>query len=98
MGSLAEEAAAEVEQHLLHMRGLPSPCDRKADAYIRAMKKRSAQLLPAEPERSRWNFRFLIPAFAVCALLIAAAVGAAFSPPDRPIAGRHYALRNAGSG
>jgi hypothetical protein len=76
MGSLAEEAAAEVEQHLL----LCEACCTKAteaDSYVRAM-KRAAQELPAEPERFRWNLRLLLPAFAVCALLIAAAVE--FSP------------------
>lgn len=72
IGSLAEEAAADVEQHLL----ICEACQVRvieADAYTRAM-KHAVPNLPAETERSRWNFRFLIPAFAVCALLIAAAV------------------------
>jgi hypothetical protein len=72
MGSLAEEAVAEVEEHLL----LCEACQGRvaeADAYIRAMKQAVPEL-PAEPERWRWNFRLLVPAFAVCALLIAAAV------------------------
>lgn len=76
MGSLAEEAAAEVEQHLL----LCEACCAKvteADSYVRAM-KRAAQEVPAAPERMRWNLRLLLPAFAVCALLIAAVVE--FSP------------------
>jgi hypothetical protein len=81
MASLAEEAAAEVEQHLL----LCEACRARvaeADSYIRAM-KRAAQELP-EPEPSRWNLRFLLPAFAVCALLIAAAI-VKFSPSvERP--------------
>jgi hypothetical protein len=81
MGSLTEEAAAEVEQHLLLCEAC---CTRvtEADAYIRAV-KRAAQVMP-EPEPSRWNLRLLLPAFAVCALLIAAAV-VKFSPSvERP--------------
>lgn len=71
MGSLAEEEVAEVEQHLLLYE---SCCARvtDADSYVRAMKQ-AAQELP-EPEPFRWNLRLLLPAFAVCALLIAAAV------------------------
>lgn len=72
MGSLEEEAATEVEQHLL----LCEACQTRvtqADIYIRSM-KRAVPELPAAPERWRWNFRLLLPAFAVCALLIAAAV------------------------
>jgi hypothetical protein len=81
MGSLAEEAAAEVEQHLLLCE---TCCARvtEADSYVRAM-KRAAQELP-DPEPSRWNLRLLLPAFAVCTLLIAAAV-VKFSPSiERP--------------
>ena len=76
MGSLDENAAAEVEQHLL----LCQTCCAKvteADSYVRAMKG-AVQELP-NPEPSRWNLRLLLPAFAVCALLIAAAV-VKFSP------------------
>lgn len=76
MGSLPEEAAAEVEQHLL----LCESCCAKVtetDSYVRAM-KRAAEELP-EPEPSRWNLRLLLPAFAFCALLIVAAV-VKFSP------------------
>jgi hypothetical protein len=72
MGSLAEDAATEVEQHLL----ICGDCCTKvteADAYIRAMKG-AVQELPAAPERSRWNLRFLVPTFAVCTLLIVAAI------------------------
>jgi anti-sigma factor RsiW len=72
MGSLADEAAAEVEQHLL----LCEACQirvTEADAYIRAVKGAVPEL-PVAGERWRWNFRLLIPAFAVCALLIATAV------------------------
>jgi hypothetical protein len=72
MGSLAEEAAAEVEQHLLLCEGCQVRVT-EADAYVRAMKQAMPDL-PADTERSRWSFRFLVPAFAVCALLIAAAV------------------------
>ncbi len=69
MNSLPEDAAGEVEQHLL----ICEPCrDRvsEADGFARAMKGAS-QLLPAEPERSRWSFRFPIAAFAFSAALIA---------------------------
>ena len=68
MSSLSEDAAAEVEMHLLicdTCRGRVS----EGDGYVRAMKS-AAQLLPAEPERSRWSFRFLAPAFTVCALAV----------------------------
>jgi hypothetical protein len=81
MGSLEEEAAVEVEQHLLLCE---TCCARvtEADSYVRAM-KRAAQELP-DPEPSRWNLRLLLPAFAVCTLLIAAAV-VKFSPSiERP--------------
>ena len=76
MGTLAEEETAELEQHLLRCEAC---CARvtEADSYVRAMKQ-AAQKLP-EPEGSRWNPRLLLPAFAVCALLIAAAV-VKFSP------------------
>jgi hypothetical protein len=80
MGSLAEEAA-EVGEH----RFLCEACRAKlaeADSYIRAM-KRAVPELP-EPEPSGWNLRLLLPAFAVCALMIAAAV-VKFSPSvERP--------------
>jgi hypothetical protein len=76
MGSLTEEAAVEVEQHLLVCEACCTKVT-EADSYVRAM-KRAAQELPAEPERLRWNLRILLPAFAVCALLIAAVVK--FSP------------------
>jgi hypothetical protein len=94
MGSLAEEAAAEVEEHLL----LCEACRTRvteADAYIRAM-KRAVPELPAATERSRWNFRLLLPAFAVCVLLIAAAV-VRFAPfADRsPAAIALFAMRGA---
>ncbi|MGA7234156.1 MAG: hypothetical protein WBY44_00650 [Bryobacteraceae bacterium] len=72
MGSLADEAAAEVEQHLL----LCEACQirvTEADAYIRAVKGAVPEL-PVAGEGWQWNFRLLIPAFAVCALLIATAV------------------------
>lgn len=72
MGALAEDAAVEVEQHLL----LCKACQirvTEADAYTRAMKQ-AVPDLPLDTERSRWNFRFLVPAFAACALLIATAV------------------------
>lgn len=94
MGSLAEEAAAEVEQHLL----LCEACQvrvTEADAYIRAVKQ-AVPDLPADTERSCWNFRFLIPAFAVCALLIAAAVvrlSPSVAQPPAPIA--LFAMRGA---
>jgi hypothetical protein len=95
MGLLAEEAAAEVEQHLLVCEAC---CARvtEADSYVRAM-KRAAQELP-KPEPSRWNLRLLLPAFAVCALLIAAAV-VKFSPSvERPPATiALFAMRGADS-
>jgi anti-sigma factor RsiW len=94
IGSLEEEAAAEVEQHLL----LCETCQTRvteADAYIHAIKA-AVPGLPPEPERQRWSFRILLPAFAVCALLVAAAV-VRFSPsverPPTPIA--LYAMRGA---
>jgi hypothetical protein len=92
MGSLGEEAATEVERHLL----LCETCRTRvteADAYIRAM-KRAVPELPAATERPRWNFRLLLPAFAVCTLLIAAAV-VRFSPPvdHSPAAIALFAMR-----
>lgn len=82
LGSLAEEAAAEVEQHLLLCKAC---CTRvtEADSYIRAMKS-AAQELPADPERWRWNLRLLLPAFAACTLLIAAAIVKFPSLVERP--------------
>jgi hypothetical protein len=80
MGSLAEGESAGVEQHLL----ICQICQTRvteADAYIRAMKGAVPEL-PTVAEPSWWNFRLLLPAFAVCALLIAVSV-LRFAPSDR---------------
>jgi hypothetical protein len=92
MGSLAEEAAVEVEQHLLLCKACQTRVT-EADAYIRALKQ-AVPDLPPDTERSRWNFRFLIPAFAVCALLIATAI-IRLSPPveQSPAAIALFAMR-----
>jgi hypothetical protein len=96
MGSLAEEAAVEVEQHLLVCEACCTKVT-EADSYVRAM-KRAAQELPAEPERLRWNLRILLPAFAACALLIAAAV-VKFSPSVEraPATVALFAMRGTGT-
>jgi hypothetical protein len=83
MQSLSEDVTAEVEQHLLFCE---SCRDRvlEADAYTLAL-KRATKRLPAEPARARWSFRFLVPAFALAALLITvAAVRFATQGSDRP--------------
>jgi hypothetical protein len=97
MGSLAEGDAAEVELHLL----LCETCQNRvseADAYIRAM-KRAVPELPAATERRWWSFRLLVPAFAVCALLIAFAV-VRFAPSDAkrsPATIALFAMRGTGT-
>lgn len=93
MGSLAAETEFAVEQHLL----LCETCRNQvpgSETYIRAI-KRGVRTLPPETERARWNFRFAIPAFAMCAVLIAVAV-VRFAPraPDRsPAAVALFAMR-----
>jgi hypothetical protein len=78
--SLPDDAIPGIEQHLLFCEMCRDRVT-QADAYIRAMKS-ATELLPAEPERSRWRLRFLVPAFAACALVIAG-VGLFIAPLGR---------------
>jgi hypothetical protein len=55
-GSLPEEAAAEVEQHLLLCRACCAKVTEPA-SYVRAMKRRLTNC--PTPEPSRWNKRLL---------------------------------------
>jgi predicted anti-sigma-YlaC factor YlaD len=73
MGALAEDAAADVEQHLLVCEACRDRVT-EAEAYVLAMKRTTPRMAPhessTETNRSGWNFRLLLPAFAVFALLL----------------------------
>ena len=69
-GSLPEDPLAEAEQHLL----ICETCRERMvqwDGYMRAMKDASRRL--TEKPKRQWNYRVLLPAFLLCAILIVAA-------------------------
>jgi hypothetical protein len=98
MGALAEDATADVEQHLFVCEACRDRIT-EAEAYVLAMKRTTPRMAPhkspAEAERSGWNLRLLLPAFAVFALLIVV-VAVRFLPlagDHAPIAVSLFAMR-----
>jgi hypothetical protein len=85
------EHTPEVEQHLL-------VCDAcrgrvyETDAISRAMKK-AVPMLPAEPERSRWGWRILVPAFAASAVLLIAVAVDPLAADRSPVVVALFAMR-----
>ncbi|HEX3878747.1 MAG TPA: hypothetical protein VHW24_17285 [Bryobacteraceae bacterium] len=67
LGTLSEQVVTAVEEHLL----ICEICQERAveaESYTRAMRGAVAEMPVERPARS-WDFAFLRPAFAICALL-----------------------------
>lgn len=92
LGKLDPEREVQVEQHIFFCEACRALATREV-AMARGFKVAAPQV-PAEPERSRWSLRLLLPALAVCTLLITAAV--MFSPLTThrsPVSVTLFALR-----